>query len=104
MKAFFVHNSGFDTVVIPEAMQALTVGHDARGNGELVDFLSTDPDFSNWASPGFDGLDWRDAETDEELAALFGEIVASREEDGPVEVLDADLWERRLEYWRVTFS
>lgn len=92
--AYFTHNNAYDSIVIPETGQALMVGLQGRGV-ELRDFMADDPgDFAS---------DWSGADVDEGMTPEdYGEIIATREQDGPVLVLDAERWAERLRFHGLT--
>jgi hypothetical protein len=84
MIAYFVHNqvSGSDTIVIPEMNCAVPV------DAEIVKaFISAAPNFASWSGNSCQAVDPQD----------FGTVIATRDEQGDVCVLQADLWHQRRE-------
>jgi hypothetical protein len=92
--AYFTTNNAYDSIVIPEARQALMVGVQGHGK-ELADFMADDPgDFVT---------DWSGADMDEGLTPDdYGEVIAYREQGGPVVVLDTEAWAERLAFHGLT--
>src|SRR5690242_407158 len=101
MRAYYTTNNAYDTIVIPQAGYALTVGtgSDDGERGDLLAFLADDPDFGGWSGESItDDLDTGDELT---TAAHYGDVLAVRDEAGPLTVLDGTLWVRRLVFHRL---
>jgi hypothetical protein len=83
--AYFVHDrdTNSDRIVLPEMSCSVPV--DA---GRMQAFISVQPVFAKWS-----GSACRDA-----LPEDFGTVIATREEDGDVCVLKADIWRQRMEF------
>jgi hypothetical protein len=81
MIAYYVHDSKKETdlIVLPDMGCSVAVNA-----GRLEAFISVSPDFSSWSGDACGELSPED----------FGTIVASRDEDGDVCVVNHDLWRR----------
>ena len=100
MRAYYTTNNAYDTIVIPQTGQALTVGagSDDGERGDIAAFLAADPDFGGWSGEPIADLDTGDELT---TAAQYGEVIAVRDESGPLTVLDGRAWVRRLAFQRL---
>ena len=94
IQAIYVHNNGFDTVVVRDGTALMVtrevVQHflEAQHNGD---------DFSEWHGT----MDWpTDLHDIWEVAEAFGDVVAYYE-DGRLHVQNAKLWEERKTFWGV---
>ena len=83
MIAYFVHDSRKETdlIVLPDAGLSVTVSAHA-----FEGFISPQPDFSQWQGVACPDLD----------PNRFGKVIATRDDQGDVCVLDATLWEQRM--------
>lgn len=101
MRAYYTTNNAYDTIVIPQTGQALMVGagSDAGERGDIAAFLAPDPDFGNWSGEPIPA----DLDRGDELttAAQYGEVIAVRDEAGPLTILDGAAWVNRLASHRV---
>ena len=85
MKAFFVYDKKkqSDVLVVPETDCLIPVNR-----AVMETFIAVAPDFSGHAGQSLNGLP----------ARAFGEIVATRQSDGDVCVVDKSLWQQRMAY------
>jgi len=83
MIAYFVHNSDTesDLIYLPEMHCFVAVDRD-----RMEAFISVDPDFASWIGETCELV------TPEE----FGDVIATREDEGDVSVLNHELWKERL--------
>ena len=83
MITYFVHDSrkGTDLFVLPEAGRSVAVSAE-----KFQEFISPRPEFSSWEGTACPGLE----------PEHFGQVVATRDENGDVCVLDAGLWQQRM--------
>ena len=84
--ASYTHNNGTDWIVLEPQRIALQVTP-----AILVAYLAADPEWDGWRAGWADDSDATDPED-------YGEILATRRDDGPVEVLDETAWQRRLDF------
>ncbi len=86
MIAYYVHDSKQETdlIVLPDMGCSVVV--DAE---RLEAFISVKPDFAGWSGDACGALSPED----------FGTIVAGRNEDGDVCVVNHDLWRRRMAHY-----
>lgn len=90
--AYFTHNNAWDSIVIPDAGQYLPIDANAT---ELRHFMAEDTgDFL---------ADWSGREMAEgEDAECYGDVIATRDQDGPLVILDAERWAERLAFHHIT--
>ncbi len=83
MKAFMVHDSKkqLDFVIIPE--KDILLGVDAK---TMADFIAVQPGFAHWAGSSLNGLP----------PHAFGRLVATREENEDVCIVEPLLWQQRM--------
>ncbi len=84
MRAFYVHGSDGDWVVIPDTEKAVQVT--AR---LMARFLSPDPWFESWGGKEIEGP-----------PETYGTVAATRNDEAPVVAVDAALWEERKKHWQ----
>lgn len=85
MKAFFVHDKKkqSDMLVVPESNCLVRVNQ-----AVMETFIAVAPDFSEHAGQNLNDLS----------PETFGHIVATRESDGDVCIIDKSLWQQRMNY------
>jgi hypothetical protein len=83
MKAFYIHDEKkrSDIIVVPEIDSMVPVN---RAVMEM--FIAVEPDFSGYAGKPLNGLP----------PETFGKIVATRETDGDVCIIETSLWRGRM--------
>ncbi len=83
MKAFFIHDEKkqSDMMVIPEKDYMVPMSR-----ATMETFISVAPDFSGFAGERLNGMP----------PETFGKIVATRNSDGDVCILDESLWQQRM--------
>ncbi|MBI9084434.1 MAG: hypothetical protein JEZ11_12610 [Desulfobacterales bacterium] len=83
MIAYFVHDSRkeIDFIILPDAGLSVTVSAD-----KLDQFIAPQPNFSQWEGIACPNLD----------PNRFGKVIATRDDQGDICVLDATLWEQRM--------
>ena len=86
MLAFLVTNrkSRQDIIVVPQLGCRVAVDSD-----RMQAFISVSPDFSSWSGDACEGMAPED----------FGEIVASRDDCGDVQIFKEDLWREKMEQY-----
>ena len=86
MIAYFVHDSKKenDIIVLPDRECAVPVDR-----VRLEAFISVDPMFAGWSGDACGLVSPED----------FGTVVATRDDDGDVCVVDQDLWRERMEHY-----
>lgn len=93
MRAYYTTNNAYDTIVIPALGQELQVGV-LPDNEELRAFLAPDPDFGGWTGEMIPSD--LDGDDEEATAAAYGEVLAVRDEAGPLTIRDGRGWVARL--------
>ena len=85
MRAFLVHDEKKETdvMVLPEQKRLVFVNRQV-----MNDFISVQPDFSKWSGQDLKGL----------VPESFGQIIATREENGDVCVVETSLWHQRMAF------
>lgn len=85
MQAFFVHNQEqlSDLFVTPEKDQMVSAD-----KNKMFQFISAQPDFSQWQ-----GEPLNSSPPD-----ALGVVVASRQDDGDVCIIDEALWQERMTF------
>ena len=73
-----------DTIVVPDIGCSVPVDRD-----RMQTFISVNPDFTAWSGNACEEM------TPEE----FGDVIASREDCGDVQVVDKDLWREKMEHY-----
>ena len=86
MIAYYVHNSKKETDLIVLPDMGCSVAVDAA---RMEAFISVNPDFASWSGDTCGELSPED----------FGTIVASRNEEGDVYVVNHDLWRRCMAHY-----
>jgi hypothetical protein len=83
MIAYFAHDTSkdLDLIILPDADTRTTVDPD-----KMRTFIAPQPDFSAWAGEACGGL----------APDQFGTIVATRDDQGDVCVVDPVLWRERM--------
>lgn len=83
MKAYFVHDDKKqqDLMILPEADRVCTVDRPI-----MADFIAVTPNFSQWTGEALNGLS----------PDTFGSVLATREDDGDVCVIDLPRWQQRM--------
>lgn len=82
MKAQFLTNNAQDLIVVGDYFYQVD-------NQLWGDFNSPEPNFENWA--GGDLLEYP--------LENYGDLIAERDGDGPVTILDHEEWVKRMGYW-----
>ncbi len=85
MKAIFVHDEKkqSDMMVLPETGHMVPMNRAA-----MEDFIAVAPDFSGYEGQRLNGMP----------PEAFGKIVATRNSDGDVCIVDTSLWQQRMAY------
>ena len=85
MIAFFVHDSttGNDMIVLPEMACAVAVDRNI-----FEKFISPSPNFAEWSGDACDIVSPGD----------LGVVAASRDDQGDVDILDQELWRKRMDF------
>jgi len=83
MIGYFIHqeDKGMDTIYLPEMGCFVPVDKAA-----MERFISVKPDFAAWTGQACAAVDPEE----------FGKVVATRDDQGDVCVLDSDLWRERM--------
>ena len=86
MEAYYVHDPSKenDLVILPHGGCRVTV--DAQ---RFREFIGVNPDFGRWTGESCSDLRPED----------FGEIVATRAQDGDVCIHNAELWQKRMAHY-----
>jgi hypothetical protein len=86
MIAYFVHDDkkNADIILLPDMSCAVNVDKE-----KMEDFISPAPAFAKWS-----GNTCVDVKPED-----FGAVVATREEGGDVCVLNAEIWQARMQYY-----
>jgi hypothetical protein len=86
MLAYYVHDSETenDIIVLPD--RGCRIAVDAK---RLEAFISVDPNFAGWSGDACGDLSPED----------FGVVIATRDDQGDVCVINHDLWRRRMEFY-----
>jgi hypothetical protein len=86
MIAYYVHDSKKkdDLIILPEMECAVAVDKD-----RLEAFISVDPMFAKWSGDACANISPED----------FGTVVATRDDDGDVCVINQELWKSRMLYY-----
>ncbi len=86
MKAYFVHDAKKqkDLMIIPEKDRVFAVNHHI-----MADFIAVAPNFSQWTGESLNGLP----------PDTFGSVLATREDDGDVCIIDLSLWQQRMGFY-----
>jgi hypothetical protein len=88
--AYFTHNNAYDAIVIDTTRQYFHI----LGT-TLADFLADDP--------GQFAHDWDGTPLDDgEEVSDYGDVLAYREQDGPVVVVEPERWAERLRFHHIT--
>jgi hypothetical protein len=85
MIAYYVHDSKKqdDLIILPEMECAVPVDKD-----RMEAFISVDPMFAQWSGDACGTVSPED----------FGTVVATRDDNGDVCVVDQELWRSRMQY------
>ena len=85
MIAFFVHNfeTDSDVIVLPEMGCSLAVDRNT-----LEAFISPSPNFAEWSGDACSNV----------AAEDFGTVAATRDDQGDVNVVNEELWRRRMDF------
>ena len=85
MKAFFIHDEKkqSDMLAIPETGYMVPMNQAA-----MEAFIAVSPDFSGYEGERLNGMP----------PETFGKVVATRNSDGDVCILDESLWQQRMAY------
>lgn len=83
MLAYYVHDDkkGQDFMIVPELDATVSVDRQI-----MTDFISVSPDFSQWTGAALNGLN----------PETFGRVVATRDDQGDVCIMDTDFWQQRM--------
>ena len=83
MRAFFIHDAHKeqDLMVLPDQDRLVAVNRSV-----MNEFISVHPDFSKCSGSALNGL----------APESFGRIVATREEQGDVCIVETNLWQQRM--------
>jgi hypothetical protein len=86
MIAYYVHDDKKedDVIVIPDRECTIPVNKE-----RLEAFISVDPAFSSWSGEACGMVSPED----------FGAVIATRDDDGDVCVIDHELWRKRMGYY-----
>lgn len=87
MRAYYVSNNAYDTIVIPATHTAYNVGPNT-----MQDYLAPDPDWGNWSDQDMGDLKPVD----------YGDVLAYRDGGDEVVVLEHFKWAGRLAFWGVS--
>jgi hypothetical protein len=86
MEAFYIHapQKENDLIILPQSSCSVTVN-----TQRFKEFIAAKPNFSQWSGDSCGDLAPED----------FGEVIASRSEEGDVCILKEDLWRQRMAHY-----